>query len=427
MFAIIGTFALGSKLVPDIGAMVARGITFLPGSEPRGDFIQSVRELATQPDATRIVGLADAVGEVALAVTLGLVGLALLVPRWRITELLPPPGADRPPQRLPNLLFGFVAWYVGYGLVLVAFFNFFSQNAGGLIERVIAAAGLGLILGFIALLAFGRGAWLTRIVPRNVLVGTAAFVTMIASLGLVFAVAVAISVKEETGTAVLGCAAILLAAWIVRALGVWRWNAWDRYARAAWTVKITLPPGITSPSNIRLVRTAHLLLAGYLAAMLASLFFVAIVDVGSGPRGSALGLAVLAIPLGVAIDILTRTPAVTESPESADVPNALAAPQEFAAAVDPAMAERLFVDSRTSKGDPLAQEMVRRRAIPPAPAPGPPAPRASAYQAPAYQAPAVPEQTLPAGSQVPEQKQRTTFKARLIGLLGRRPSDRSDE
>jgi hypothetical protein len=422
VFAIIGTFALGSRLVPDIGTIVASGITYLPGSDQRGDFIQFLREFALLPDANRLVGVADAIGEVALAITLGLVGLALLVPRWRISELLPPPGADRPPRRWPNLLFGFVIWYAGYVLVFIAFVNFLDQSAGGLIDRVLAAAGLGLVLGFIALVAFGRGAWLTRVVPRNVLVGFAAFVTMIAGVGLVFAVAVAISVNEETGTAALGCVAILLAAWIVRAIGVWRWNAWDRYARAAWTVGITLPPGLTSPSKIRFVRAAHLLLAGYLAVMLAFLFLVAIVDVGSGTLGLALSLAVIAIPFGVAIDILTRTPAVTESPESAETPNAVVAPQESAAGLDAATDDRLFIESLASHSDPVAQELVRRRAIPPMPAP-----HAAAPQAPATQAPAVPERAMPTGSPIPEPKQRTTMKARLSSLLGRGRSDSPEE
>jgi hypothetical protein len=102
---------------------------------------------------------------------------------------------------------------------------------------------------------------------------------------------VAVLVYEEVGTTVLGFATIIIAFQLIARIGSWRWGVWDGRERVSVRIHEPYPP------PLRIVAQMVLLVAAIAVA------FVAIVS-EPGLTMVAVGIAVAAVLLGVAVDVM---------------------------------------------------------------------------------------------------------------------------
>lgn len=306
VFAIVGGYVLGTSFVRDAGIALSAFVLGIPGHEIVTGPLDSLRASLTAPGAGSgpLTWLAD-VGTNILA--LGLAAAAILAlgsaperaAAWR----------GRSVGRWARVL---VATLVCLGTVVLgvaAARYFFRIEPSEVPQRILELFGattivIVVVLGLaFLLLAFGTSdarARMARAIDGFLEKKPGVKVVLYAAVMIAFSViaaatVVALIARPTVGVMALGAMVPLLAFAVLRTIGNWRWEAWDRRERIAARTNTGSPPSRRHVAGQTVL----------LVAALGSLFVVMLLDEPQALWLPAL-LTGLAAVIGVAIDVTPR-------------------------------------------------------------------------------------------------------------------------
>jgi hypothetical protein len=305
-FSIVGGYTLGTSFIGDAGTALASLAGSIPGRELISGPLEGLRALLAPGGVEP--------GPVTWLADLGTTVLAIGFAAAAVVSLGSPPErtAAWRGRRIGRAARILLAIVTGLGTVVLGvaavryLFAIEPSEIPGLVLPLLGATTL-LIVGVLALtlllIAFGTSNARARIaeaIDKFLRHKPSVNLLLYASVMILFTVLavapmVALIVRAPVGLAALGAVVPFLAFSVVRAIGTWRWEAWDRRERIAARTNAPTPP-----SRRHVAGQATLLLGALLA-----LLVVILINQPMAAWAPAL-LAGLAAIVGVAIDVIRR-------------------------------------------------------------------------------------------------------------------------